>query len=221
MRYSLRFLIFVTALFGLSACADRPMFIPWGDDEDKPDYARGTTSSSAAESRAPLDVPPSLRGDVEVPTPDAVASQDSGLTMAAKKLFAGKAVALDAKLYATDAANVFSAVIDAMTALNMPVQSVDSPSGTLTTDWIRQSSASATSTFASGLFGGDGVQAIRYRFVVRVLRQATEEKVQTRLEIRTVGQAFINKHWVNRHIQRKVNAELFSAVDERLQATLQ
>jgi uncharacterized lipoprotein len=153
--------------------------------------------------------------------PDAVASQDSGLTVFAKKLFAGKAVALDAKLYATDAANVFSAVIDAMTALNMPVQSVDSPSGTVTTDWIRQSSASATSTFSQGLFGGDGVQAVRYRFVVRVLRQATEEKVQTRLEIRTVAQAFINKHWVNRHIKRQVNAELFSAVDERLQATLQ
>jgi uncharacterized lipoprotein len=220
MRYSLRFLIFVTALFGLSACADRPMFMPWEDDEDKPDYARGTSASSAAPSRAPLDVPPALRGDVEVPTPDAVASQGGELTAITKKLFAGKAVALDAKLYATDAANVFSAVIDAMTALNMPVQSVDSPSGTVTTDWIRQSSASATSTFASGMFGG-GVQAIRYRFVVRVLRQATEEKVQTRLEIRTVGQAFMNKHWVNRHIQRKVSAELFSAVDERLQADLQ
>jgi uncharacterized lipoprotein len=221
MRYSLRFLIFVTALFGLSACADRPMFMPWGDDADKPDYARGTSGPSTAQSRGPLDVPPSLRGDVEVPTPDSIASQNGELTAQTKKLFAGKAVALDAKLYATDAANVFSAVIDAMTALNMPVQSVDSPSGTVTTDWIRQSSASATSSFASGIFGGDGVQAIRYRFVVRVLRQATEEKVQTRLEIRTVGQAFINKHWVNRHIKRKVNAELFSAVDERLQATLQ
>lgn len=196
------------------------MFMPFEDAKDQPDYARGASGSSAAPSRVPLDVPPALRGDVEVPTPDAVASQDGELTTLTKKLFAGKAVALDAKLYATDAANVFSAVIDAMTALNMPVQSVDSPSGTVTTDWIRQSSASATSTFASGMFGG-GVQAIRYRFVVRVLRQATEEKVQTRLEIRTVGQAFMNKHWVNRHIQRKVSGELFSAVDERLQADLQ
>ena len=196
------------------------MFIPWGDDEDKPDYARGTSGPSTAQSRGPLDVPPSLRGDVEVPTPDSVASQNGELTAQTKKLFAGKAVALDAKLYATDAANVFSAVIDAMTALNMPVQSVDSPSGTVTTDWIRQSSASATSTFGGGMFGG-GVQAVRYRFVVRVLRQATEEEVQTRLEIRTVGQAFMNKHWVNRPIKRKVSGELFSAVDERLQADLQ
>ena len=196
------------------------MFIPWGDDEDKPDYARGTSGPSTAQSRGPLDVPPSLRGDVEVPMPDSVASQNGELTAQTKKLFAGKAVALDAKLYATDAANVFSAVIDAMTALNMPVQSVDSPSGTVTTDWIRQSSASATSTFGGGMFGG-GVQAIRYRFVVRVLRQATEEEVQTRLEIRTVGQAFMNKHWVNRPIKRKVSGELFSAVDERLQADLQ
>jgi len=216
MSYSLRFLIFVTALFGLSACADRPFLTPWEDNNDQPDYARGSSGSSAAESRVPLDVPPSLRGDVEVPMPDAIASQDGGLPEYAKSVVAGKAVALDAKLYTVDAANVFSAVVDAMTALNMPVQSVDSPSGTVTTDWIRQSSASVTSSF----FGSSGVQAIRWRFVVRALRQVTEgeAKAQTRLEIRTVGQAFMNRHWVNRPIQRKVSAELFSAVDERLQA---
>jgi len=217
MKYSLRFLIFVTALLGLSACAGQGLLIPWEDDVDKPDYARGTSGSSAAQSRLPLDVPPSLRGDVEVPTPDAIASQGGELPEYAKEVVAGKAVALDAKLYAADAANVFSAVIDAMTALNMPVASVDSPSGTVTTDWIRQSSVSATSSFGSGIFGG-GVQAIRYRFVVRAFRQMIEgeAKAQTRLEIRTVGQAFMNQHWVNRPIQRKPSAELFSAVDERL-----
>jgi len=194
-------------------------------EDDKPDYARGSSGPSAAESRAPLDVPPSLMGEVEVPTPGAVASQSGELPEYAKKTVAGKAVALDAKLYQTDAANVFSAVIDAMTALNLPVESVDSPSGTVTTDWIRQDSvsSSAQASIISGMFGGDGVQGLRYRFVVRVLRQMVKAEAeaegvqQTRLEIRTIGQVYVNRHWVNRALQRKASAELFSAVDERLQ----
>jgi len=188
------------------------------DDTPKPDYADGGNSSSKAASRAPLDVPPSLRGDVAVPTPDAIATDSSELPATVKKAVAGKAVALDAKLYDVDVANVFSAVVDAMTSLNMPVQSVDSPSGTVTTDWIRQNSVSSkgAASAISGLFGGDGVEGIRYRFVVRVLRQTVEEKTHARLEVRTIGQAFINRHWVNKPIQRKVSNELFSAVDERL-----
>ncbi|MDT8376927.1 MAG: hypothetical protein RQ867_09385 [Mariprofundaceae bacterium] len=218
MKYSLRFLILVTALSGLSACADRSFLTPW-EDKGQPDYTRGASGSSAAESRAPLDVPPSLMGEVEVPAPDAVASQGGDLPEYAKSVVAGKAVSLDAKLYEVDAANVFSAVIDAMTALNMPVQSVDSPSGTVTTDWIRQdASSSSSSAYLGGLFGGDGVMGYRHRFVVRVLRQAVEEKGHTRLEIRTIGQVYVNRHWVNRPISRKVSGELFSAVDERLQA---
>ena len=195
-----------------------PSLVQWHDETEKPDYSKGTSSSAEAESRAPLDVPPSLRGDVEVPTPSEVASDKGELPKVVKKSVAGKAVALDAKLYEADAAVVFSAVVDAMTSLNMPVQSVDSPSGTVTTDWIRQNSVStkvATSAL-SGLFGSDGIEGLRYRFVVRVLRQKIEEKVQTRLEIRTVSQAFINRHWVNKPIQRKVSNELYSAVDDRL-----
>ncbi len=190
----------------------------WSTTEaDQPAYARGTGNSPAAQSRAPLDVPPSLRGEVEVPVPDTVASKGGESSEPAKEVVAGKAVALDAKLYATDAANVFSAVVDAMTALDMPVQSVDSPSGTVTTDWIRQGSEkSANSSAIASMFSAGGVQGRRHRFVVRVLRQTTEEKVQTRLEIRTVGQAYMNRHWVNRPMPRKVSGKLFSAVDERL-----
>jgi len=51
---------------------------------------------------------------------------------------------------------------------------------------------------------------------VRVLRQAMGEAHVTRLEIRTIGQAFIGTTWVNRTIKRKVSDELFSAVEERL-----
>ena len=225
MKHCIRLSTLMIAIFILSSCADMPALLtPFEDDQ--PDYARGSSGSSSAESRAPLDVPPSLMGEVEVPTPDGVATKSGELPEYAKKAVAGKAVALDAKLYGSDASKVFSAVIDAMTALNMPVESVDSPSGTVTTDWIRQDAvnASAQASILSGVFGGDGVQGLRYRFVVRVLRQmvAVEPEAemvqQTRLEIRTIGQVYVNRHWVNRALQRKASAELFSAVDERLQA---
>jgi uncharacterized lipoprotein len=221
MKYSLRFLTLMIAIFGISACADMPSLIQWHDDEDKPAYAQGSDQSlPGAASRAPLDVPPVLRGEVEVPAPDKIANGNGSLISPAgpdKKLVAGQAVSLDARIYESSAAEVFSAAVDAMTALNMPVQSVDSPSGTLTTDWIRQNSVSANATISAmgSLFGG-GVQGVRYRFVVRVLRQKAEASEMTRLEIRTIGQAFINRHWVNRPIQRKVADELFTAVDERL-----
>lgn len=203
--------------FGLTACSDRSFFYS-NEDADKPAYEQGNQRSASADSRAPLDVPPRLMGDVEVPEPGEIATKSGHMSSADKKLVAGKYVSLDAKVYDNSAGEVFSATIDSMTALNMPVQSVDSPSGTLTTDWIRQHSVeeNAVSSAFSGMFGGDGVQALRYRFVVRVLRQKIEEVDVTRLEIRTIGQAYVNRKWVNRPIVRKVSDELFAAVEERL-----
>ena len=206
-------------VFTLSACADRDFLIPWTNDADKPAYSHGGESQSSASSRAPLDVPPELRGDVEVPSPDQIASGNSaGYSTSDIKQVAGQAVSLDGKVYSQSAAEVFSAVIDGMTALNMPVQSVDSPSGTVTTDWIKQESIGekAASSALSGMFGGETILALRYRFVVRVLRQKSDESELTRLEIRTIGQAFVNRQWVNRPIKRKVADELFSATEERL-----
>ncbi len=220
MKYLLRFLTFMIMAVTLSSCSEMPPLLIFNEDADKPDYAQGSQRSSAsAASRVPLDVPPELRGEVEVPSPGAI-SQDGSVIMGGpdKKLIAGRAVSLDAKVYDNSAGEVFSAVVDAMTALNMPVQSVDSPSGTLTTDWIRQNSvsANASASVLTGLFGGDGVQGLRYRFVVRVLRQTVGEGKMTRLEIRTIGQAYVSNHWVNRPIKRKVNKELFTATEERL-----
>jgi len=201
-----------------TACSDRSFFYP-NADASKPAYEQGSQGGASADSRAPLDVPPQLlEDDVEVPSPGEVATKSGRMSTADKKLVAGKYVALDAKVYEKSAGEVFSATVDSMTALNMPVQSVDSPSGTLTTDWIRQQSVeeNAVSAVFGGVFGGDGVQALRYRFVVRVLRQKMEESEMTRLEIRTIGQAYVNRRWVNRPIVRKVSDELFSAVEERL-----
>ena len=202
----------------LTSCGgDMQLF--WPTEDDKPDYAQGSQRGAGAPSRAPLDVPPELRDEIEVPDPGEIATKDGVMRSEEdKKLVAGKAVALDARIYETStAAEVFSAVVDSMTALNLPVQSVDSPSGTLTTDWIRQASVGneAVSTLTN-MFGVGGARALRYRFVVRVLRQAMGETQVTRLEVRTIGQAFIGTSWVSKTIKRKVSNELFSAVDERL-----
>ncbi|MDX8404375.1 MAG: hypothetical protein R8K54_08220 [Mariprofundaceae bacterium] len=197
-----------------------PDLIMWNED-DKPDYARtgAGRSSAPAHSRAPLDIPPSLRAEIEVPEADQIATGSGSINAAGKKAVAGKSVSLDARTYEVNAAHVFSSVVDAMTALNLPVQSVDSPSGTVTTDWVREDSKSKSVDYSGlgAIFGaGDVVLAVRYRFVVRVLRQKVDEGVRARLEIRTIGQAFMNKHWVDLVLKRKVSDELFSAVEERL-----
>jgi len=189
----------------------------WSAD-DKPAYAQGRSSNTQGESRAPLDVPPELRKELEVPMPDQVASDvakgDALINNAAKAAVAGKAVTLDTRLYDQTASQLFSATIDAMTALNMPVQSVDSPSGVVTTDWIRPNANSSNSYM--GVFTsmvGAGPVHLRYRFVVRVLRT---KDGQTELQIRTLGQQFLNAHWINKPIKRKLSLELFDAVEERL-----
>lgn len=176
-----------------------------------PHEEQGTTKGggdSQAPSRPPLDVPPDMRGKVEVPMPDKVAGKPD------KKAVAGKHVALDTRVYEQDAAVIFDAAVDAMTALNLPVQSVDSPSGTITTAWIRPDADNPSGLFGPGFFGG-GPIAWRHRFVVRVLR-LREKPGFTRLEIRTLGQAFMNRHWVNKPVKRKVSNELFKAVEEQL-----
>jgi len=113
-------------------------------------------------------------------------------------------------MYQLTPAEVFSAVVDAMTSLNMPVASVDSPSGIVTTDWIR------LGVHTMNIFGGGASGATRHRFIVRVYRAKMEEKLMTRLEVRVIGQASQDRRWVNQPIKRKVSEELFTAVEEQL-----
>ncbi|MDX8398444.1 MAG: hypothetical protein R8K49_09035, partial [Mariprofundaceae bacterium] len=170
-----------------------------------------------ADSRPVLDVPPVLRGEVSVPKSDAIAVKRS-MPERYKKIVAGKKVALDARTYEEPVAKVFSAVVDAMTGLSFPVQSVDSASGTLTTDWIR---IDANNPSMMGIFnafgGGGGPVAQRHRFVTRVLREVDEVGVsKARLEVRTLGQVYQNNHWVNKKMRRKLADDLFSRVEELL-----
>jgi hypothetical protein len=201
-------ILFVTTIL-LAACADQPL-IMWHDD-DTPDYAKSGKSTGKAASREPLDVPPELRAELELPGAESVASNvdEKVLPKKYQEAVAGKAVALDARMYKLTPAEVFSAVVDAMTSLNVPVESVDSPSGIVTSDWIRKGENTLS------VFGGSS-GLTRHRFIVRVYRAKLEDKLMTRLEIRVLGQAVINRRWVNRPIKRKVSEELFTAVDEQL-----
>lgn len=223
MKRTLLIIVMFTSMAALNACVGLPslgsMFYPV-NDSNKPDYARGGKGETQAKGRAPLDVPPELRNEIEVPMPSKVATEaargEVGLSSHARKLIAGKAVSLDARVYKRSPAQVFSSVVDAMTALNMPVDSVDSPSGTITTAWIRHDSSNVNAYLGSAMdvFGAGPVHT-RYRFIVRVFRMKAGK---TQLQIRTLAQQFMNRHWANKQLKRKVELELFSAVEEHLVA---
>jgi len=222
MKRSSLILVMLLSTGALNACIGLPglgdILLPITSDQ--PAYARSEKHHSAAKGRTPLAVPPELRKEIEVPMPEKVATQaakdGTGITAKEKKAIAGKAVTLDSRAYDQTAARVFSAVVDAMTSLNMPVASVDSPSGTITTDWIRPN-ANSPNSYAGvvmNMLGGGGTHT-RYRFVIRVFRTGDHG---SQLQIRTLGQQFINRHWVNKPVRRKVANELFSAVEERIVA---
>jgi len=207
------------SVVALSACADMPpLLVP--HEDDKPAYARTTGASGQAASREPLDVPPELRAEIELPQAERVGTRADPNVLPQKyqESVAGKAVSLDARVYELAPAEVFSAVVDAMTSLNIPVESVDSPSGIVTSDWIRKGSDNPSVMAASGinLFGTGGALFTRHRFIVRVFKAQLEEKTMTKLEIRTLGQALESRRWVNKPLKRQVAEELFVAVEEQL-----
>ncbi len=203
----------------LTACAGAPkLFWDTNEGKDKPAYANGSQASAGAAARAPLDVPPDLRKEIEVPMPDKVAadaaSQSSGVTPARKQAVAGKAVSLDARRYDFAPAQLFSAVVDAMTALNLPVDSVDSPSGTITTEWIGKD-VNTPNTYVTSVLNmfGAATTKVRYRYIVRVLRAGDKS---SQLEVRTLGQQYANNHWYNAQLRQKVANDLIGAVEEQL-----
>jgi len=212
-------LLIVLSAWLLSACSGGAPQLFWDVGDNKPDYMHGQSAGAQANGRVPLDVPPELRKEIEVPMPDKIATEaaanSSGVTQEHKKAVAGSAVSLHARRYDYTTAQVFSATIDAMTALNMPVDSVDSPSGTVTTEWVGKDVNSSNVYVVSSLmnmFGAGAPLKVRYRYVVRVLRAGD----QSQLEVRTLGQQYANHHWSNVPLKQKVSNELFAAVEEQL-----
>lgn len=206
-------------LMSLSACSgDMPQLF-WDNDAGKnePAYAKQHQDGSKAQRRAPLDVPPELRADLELPDEQEVATQSDSKLLPKEytKAVAGKAVALDARAYQAAPGKLFSATIDAMTALNLPVASIDSRSGIITTDWVRH--GRHNSSMLGSMFGQNKVTLTRHRFLVRIFRMKNAQGVmESRLEIRVLMQAYISRHWVNKASKRKVSLELFDAIEEQL-----
>ncbi|MDX8391761.1 MAG: hypothetical protein R8K53_04240 [Mariprofundaceae bacterium] len=190
----------------------------WKVDDNTPDYARSSAATNPqALNDKLLDVPPKLRKELELLMPDQVANTARGdvkMSAEEKAAVAGKAVSLDTRLYNVSAPAVFSAVLSSMTALNLPMKSVDSPSATITSDWIRPN-ANTSNAYIDAVAGafGKGPTIIKYRFIVRVFRAP---EGQTELQVRTLGQQFINAHWVNRAIKANKANDIFSAVEERI-----
>lgn len=210
-----RFYFLLPVALLLSAC-DNKFFYP--NEATGPAYASGGSASADGngKSRAPLDVPPELQAELEVPMSGEVASRadEAVLPREYQDAVAGKAVSLDAKVYRVDASKVFSAVVDAMTSMNVPVESVDSPSGVITSDWVRRGS-NTSSMF--DMFGMNTQNApTRHRYIVRVYRAKLAGAEATKLEIRVHGQRGESGRWVNRPFKKDVANEMFVAVEEQL-----
>ena len=201
----------------LAGCGGGAPKLFWDVDEGGPAYARDAGKGGVrAESRKHLEVPPELRAQIEVPMSEQVASSsDAALPDKYREIVAGKAVSLHARVYPVAAAELFSAVVDAMTSLNLPVDSVDSPSGIVTTEWVRKGANNPSITAMFGIASSSDLT--RYRYVVRVFRARLPDGRQaSKLEIRTLGQLYQNGHWVNQPLKRKLADELFERVEEVL-----
>ncbi len=200
----------------LAACSGGMPKLFWDVDEgkDQPAYMRGANTAKGAPARPPLDVPPVLVDKIQLPHPEAIgASEGAPLPARYRRYITGKAVRLDARFYPVAPAELFSATVDAMTALGLPVEAVDSASGVITTDWVRKGRISSVILF------GSGSKLVRYRFLARIYRAHAKSGEQgALLELRTVGQVYdpSSGRWKRARIRRKPVRELFGAIEERL-----
>jgi len=202
MKIIVRILLLPSLLLLLSACNGMPKLF-W-DDEDGPAYAGG---SGNEEGQMPLDVPPPL---FEKTSSDTDSSQVSA---GYKQAVAGKAVALNVREYAVDAATLFSAVEKALVSLDIPLTSVDMPSGIVITDWVKKTPED--SGMFANLMGDSSPRAIRHRYIVRVFRLEGAGE-NSRLEVRTLNQEYRSIRWVNTSKHSAEGVGLFSEVERQI-----
>jgi len=206
------------SVFVLAGCSkDTKLFWDLDEGRKQPAYARGAAKEASAPSRPPLDVPPVLRTEIALPHPERIGGEaEKGLPARYRRLVAGEAVRLDARFYpGLSPDRLFSALIDAMTMLNLPIAGVDSAAGVITTDWVRKGKQSTVI-----LFGFSTSKLVRYRFVARIYRaRSSDGRIGAQLELRTIGQVF-DGGWKNAPIRQKPIRELFAALDERLNAPI-
>jgi hypothetical protein len=187
----------------------------WDTDEDRyeSDIASGSPPQSVPGTEPPTlsdDIAPELHANRQLPM-----AGDIGITASAgrlpekyRQLLVSQTSTLNTRTYGQPIAEIFSAAVDAMTSLNIPVESVDSPNGVVISDWIRKGENNLSMPSIKSY--------TRHRFIVYIYRTGKKSGNITGMEVHVLGQTFHNRHWINSPIKRKVSEELFTAVDEQL-----
>jgi hypothetical protein len=212
MSQIVRYLLLCSILLMVSACNGMPKLF-WDTDEGRYESDIASTPPSSPGTEPPTlsdDIAPELHANRQLPM-----AGDIGITASAGKLpekyrqlLASQTPALDTRIYGQTIAKVFSAAVDAMTSLNIPVESVDSPNGVVISDWVRKGENNLTMPSIKSY--------TRHRFIVYIYRTGRKSGGITGMEVRVLGQIFHNRHWINSPIKRKLSEELFTAVDEQL-----
>ncbi len=208
MNHIFRYLVLPTLLLTmLQACSGMPKLF-WDTEDGRGGAA---VAKTPAESESPhLASRPIEQSKRELPMAERVGGHAAIGELPEKysKLLNGDSVATVARSYKQSIAGVYSAAVDAMVSLNIPLESVDSANGILASDWVRKGENS--------LVMPDVTNYTRHRYVIHVRRAASELGDMTILEVHVVGQFFEKSKWIDRLLERKVSDELFMAVEEQL-----
>ena len=192
-------------ILALSACSGMPQLF-WNDDGQNPQASDSEASVGEGRAHAPVKVSKEAGEAYELPAAEGVATRADGpLPERYGKLLEDRAVTMDSHPFDAQRGKLFSAVVDAMYALNIPVDTVDSSNGVITSDWVRQGDNNPN--FTPSLFHNT-----RHRFVIRV----NEVGGKSNLEVHVIGQEYEGRQWVDQPLKRKVSKELFDAVGEQL-----
>ena len=203
MRDTMRGLLVATLLLSLTACSGVPKLL-WGTGDDQEQQQEAGQAGGGSHSQVATS--PEARADYEMPAVKYVGSQTGQMPAKYSAMLQDKAVTLDARPFNAPSSKLFSAVVDAMLSLNIPVDVVDSPNGIITSDWVRKGENDPA--FQPSIVG-----FTRHSFIVRVVADAVAGST---LEVHTIGQEYDRNQWTDRPLKRNMSEELFSAVDELL-----
>ncbi len=170
-----------------SACSQMPdmpnLFWDTEDAQHEPDTV--SPGRNAEPQPALTDgVSAELRTDRQLPMAEQIgkAAIAGKLPQQYRTLLGDDAITVDARSYGRTVAELFSAVIDAMTSLNIPIESVDSPNGVITSGWIGKGENDLTMP---------GIKAYtRHRFIIYIYRSGGKSGDMSRMEVRVPGQLY-------------------------------
>jgi len=204
MKNPIRVVLIAAVVLMFSACSGMPQLFWDADGSQSPQQKSGEEVNNT--SAQTVVVSSEAHAEYEMPFAGQVAGQSGPMPEKYKNMLAGRAVTLDVRSFNALPGRVLSSVVDAMFSLNIPVDVVDSPSGIITSDWVREGEDDPS--FQPSIVG-----FTRHSFVLRVVPAAEGD---SNLEVHVIGQEYERNQWADRPLKRRVSEELFSAVDELL-----